>query len=127
MLGIAPHFLVNRHGPCPVCGGKDRFRFDDKDGDGWHHCNQCGAGPGIILVRKLNGWDHATACREIDAIIGTEAPKPPSIRSGWDMEADKRRQAIERVLNEAHDPAIVAGYLRSRGISVRSEVLLGHR
>lgn len=23
-----------KHGPCPVCGGKDRFRFDDKNGRG---------------------------------------------------------------------------------------------
>lgn len=26
-----PH--LNKHGPCPVCGGKDRFRFDDKKGE----------------------------------------------------------------------------------------------
>lgn len=24
--------LKNKHGSCPVCGGKDRFRFDDKNG-----------------------------------------------------------------------------------------------
>ncbi|EJO0550628.1 primase-helicase zinc-binding domain-containing protein, partial [Salmonella enterica subsp. enterica serovar Bareilly] len=23
-----------RHGPCPKCGGKDRFRLDDLDGRG---------------------------------------------------------------------------------------------
>ncbi|EGO0679184.1 hypothetical protein ITK59_004563, partial [Salmonella enterica] len=35
-----------QHGPCPVCGGKDRFRFDDKNGRGTWFCNQCGHGDG---------------------------------------------------------------------------------
>lgn len=39
-----------RHGPCPVCGGKDRFRFDDKAGRGTWFCNQCGHGDGLDLV-----------------------------------------------------------------------------
>ena len=73
-LGIATSFLVNRHGPCPLCGGKDRFRWDDRDGTGSYYCNQCGPGPGMLLVRKLHGWDHATACRAIDEIIGRDPP-----------------------------------------------------
>ncbi|MGG8913157.1 primase-helicase zinc-binding domain-containing protein, partial [Escherichia coli] len=31
-LGI--QVLKNRHQPCPVCGGSDRFRFDDREGRG---------------------------------------------------------------------------------------------
>ncbi len=31
----------NKHGSCPVCGGKDRFRFDDKQGRGTWFCSQC--------------------------------------------------------------------------------------
>jgi len=69
-LGIDTRFLRNQHGPCPICGGKDRFRFDDRDGSGSYYCNQCGPGVGIILVRKRHGWDHKTACDEIDNIIG---------------------------------------------------------
>ncbi len=26
--------MDGKHGPCPFCGGKDRFRFSDKDGYG---------------------------------------------------------------------------------------------
>ena len=33
-LGVPAKALTNRHGPCPICGGKDRFRFDDKGGRG---------------------------------------------------------------------------------------------
>jgi putative DNA primase/helicase len=41
-LGIETRFLQNKHGPSPLCGGKDRFRFDDRDGTGSYYCNQCG-------------------------------------------------------------------------------------
>ena len=43
----------NRHQACPVCGGSDRFRFDDKEGRGTWFCNQCGAGDGLKLVESV--------------------------------------------------------------------------
>jgi putative DNA primase/helicase len=122
--GIAPHFLVNKHGSCPLCGGKDRFRFDDIEGSGSYYCNQCGAGNGILMVRKLKGWDFATAARAVDEIIGVDA-KPLPVQTRPD--AEKRRSAIELVINDARSPEIVARYLASRGIGVSSPVLLGHR
>ncbi len=39
-----------KHSACPVCGGKDRFRMDDKGGDGTFYCNSCGAGDGLKLL-----------------------------------------------------------------------------
>ena len=30
-LGVSPSALTGKHGPCPLCGGRDRFRFDDKE------------------------------------------------------------------------------------------------
>jgi putative DNA primase/helicase len=50
--GIDAKFLHNHHGPCPICGGTDRFRFDDKDGSGSHYCSKCGAGDGLSLLMK---------------------------------------------------------------------------
>jgi hypothetical protein len=47
-LGVPAKFLRNWHGPCPMCGGKDRFRFDDKDGKGTFFCNGCGAQPRLV-------------------------------------------------------------------------------
>ena len=29
-LGIDQRYLKNKHQPCPACGGKDRFRYDDR-------------------------------------------------------------------------------------------------
>jgi putative DNA primase/helicase len=123
-LGIDATYLKNRHGPCPLCGGKDRFRFDDKDGSGSYFCNQCGPGNGIILIRKLKGIDFTAACREIDTIIGIDARRVPVAKKS---DGDKRRSDIELVINDALSPEIVASYLRFRGIGVSSPVLLGHR
>lgn len=123
-LGIADRFLVNRHGPCPLCGGKDRFRFDDRDGSGSYFCGQCGPGPGMLLLRKLHGWDHKAACAAVDEIIGSAAPMPAAPVK--DHTAG-RLTKIERVLAEADDPTVVHRYLHGRGLSVVPGVLRGHR
>jgi putative DNA primase/helicase len=127
-LGIAPRFLINRHGPCPLCKdggrGKDRFRFDDKNGDGTYYCNQCGPGTGIIMVRKLLGLSHAEACKRVDEIIGTEyRPASPQPKQ---RPEESRRRAIEKLLAEATDNGVVTNYLTRRGLSVSSPVLKGH-
>lgn len=47
-----------KHGPCPSCGGENRYRFDDNieyKGDGGAYCNQCGAGSGLTWLMKLSG------------------------------------------------------------------------
>ena len=122
-LGIDRQFLQNKHGPCPLCGGKDRYRFDDKDGSGSYYCHQCGAGVGVILLRKLHGWDFKTACDEIDGIIGTDAAPvaPPPLQK-----PDQRRaEAIRRAIAQAVSPAVVDACLSRRGISARSPALLG--
>lgn len=31
-FGLDERALSGKHGPCPMCGGQDRFRFDDLDG-----------------------------------------------------------------------------------------------
>jgi putative DNA primase/helicase len=122
-LGVDTQFLTNKHGPCPNCGGKDRFRFDDKNGDGTYYCNQCGPGCGILLIRKLHGWDHKRACAEVDKIIGNGGPKLRPAAAPDD--AAKRAAAIERLWQEAHYPDVVDAYLKRRGLSVTSEVLRG--
>lgn len=74
-LGVPVEFLNGKHQPCVFCGGKDRARFDDKEGAGSWICSQCGAGDGIALVMKLNGWDFKTAAEKIEDLIGTVEPR----------------------------------------------------
>jgi putative DNA primase/helicase len=127
-FGIGIEFLTGKHGPCPLCGGKDRYRFDDKTGDGNYYCNQCGAGVGIILMRKKHGWDFKTACDEIDRILGDMSDDPthgePKRPNG---DAAKRLAMIERTLADANDKSVVERYLTRRGVAVSSAVLRGHR
>ncbi len=76
-LGVETKFLENKHGPCPLCGGRDRYRWDNKDGNGTYICSQCGAGNGLQLLMNLNGWDFAAAAREVDSVVGRVHPDPP--------------------------------------------------
>lgn len=69
-FGIDEAFLKNEHGPCPICKGKDRFRFDDHDGDGTYYCSQCDPGTGMRLLMEFKHWPFDKAAREIDAVIG---------------------------------------------------------
>lgn len=124
-LGVPSAFLTGRHGPCLFCGGKDRFRFTDRDRDGWYICGQCGAGTGILLLRKLHGWDHGTACREVDAIIGTDAPAVVEEQKRDD--GAKRLRSIERTLKAATNPDVATTYLRRRGLAISSPILRGNR
>src|ERR1700720_2056926 len=125
-FGIDTSYLKNRHGPCPLCGGKDRFRFDDKDGSGSYICNQCGAGVGLILVRKLHDWDFKRACDEVDRIIGIEPTIGASPRVPQKPNEKRATEAIRRALAQAVDSQVVETYLTRRGISARSFALRGH-
>lgn len=75
-LGVPGSALTGNHGPCPMCGGRDRFRFDDADGSGSWICSQgCGAGYGVHLVMKVNGWGFADAAKRIEALIDRVEPE----------------------------------------------------
>lgn len=85
-LGVDKQHLTGRHGPCPLCAGKDRFRFDDKGLGRWI-CSQCGAGDGVSLLQKIHGWDFKEAAREIERVAGTARAIP--IRQGPSIDAVK--------------------------------------
>lgn len=85
-FGIDESYLRNKHGPCPICKGKDRFRFDDKDGRGTYFCSHCGPGDGVKLFLACTGYDFKVGMSKIDQIVGNiqaGQPKPkvdPSVR-----------------------------------------------
>lgn len=109
-LGIPMEVLNGKNQPCPMCGGKDRFRFTDVKGNGNYYCNQCGAGWGVTLLMGVHGWDFKHAADEVDKIIGNfERPPPPrEQRSLPPMKFD--HVSISR-----DDP--VARYLAARGVT----------
>lgn len=65
LFGINASFLRKKHGECPACGGRDRFRFDDKNGSGSYFCNGCGAGDGFSLAMKVNNDDFYATLKAI--------------------------------------------------------------
>lgn len=127
-LGVSVKFLTNRHGPCPLCGGKDRYRFDDK-GEGLYFCNQCGAGNGWTMLRKMHGWTGVEVAEKIEEIIGSETPTKRYVQEPQSGD-DRRKQAMQSLLAEAGDASVVEAYLDKRGLSAGSagvlSVLQGH-
>ncbi len=87
-LGVGDQFLTGKHAPCPVCGGRDRFRFDNRDGSGSFICSQCGGGTGFKLLELVKGWDFRTAAAEVDRIIGRVEVEP--VKPGLDPERRKK-------------------------------------
>lgn len=116
-LGIPSSSLRDKHGPCPMCGGDDRFRFDNKEGKGTYFCNQCGAGDGMKLACEFTRQSFVEVASRIDAILGSvkgdALPRPQ-------MTEDDRRQALRAAWVESRPVTpgdLVDAYLRARGIS----------
>ncbi|MEF2553237.1 DNA primase [Aurantimonas sp. A2-1-M11] len=77
---------TERTGPCPVCGGTDRFGINLAKQV--FLCRQSGAAGGVInLVRYLDGVDFKTAC---EILVGRDWPAPAD-----DGEREERRAARE--------------------------------
>lgn len=116
-LGMPEQHLTGNHAPCPLCGGGDRFRFDNKHGNGSYICNQCGAGTGMQLLQKVKGWDFATAAGEVDKILGNvkaDAVKPA-------MDDEKRRKLLNdlwRAGKPIQADCMAGFYLASRGVGL---------
>ncbi|MCA9367679.1 toprim domain-containing protein [Candidatus Kaiserbacteria bacterium] len=72
---VFPSLRLNhkKHQPCPVCGGKDRFRlFPDWEETGGAICNQCGAGNGITWIMRFSNEGFAEACKLVERILGID-------------------------------------------------------
>ncbi len=106
-----------KHHPCPKCGGTDRFRFSDMNGDGSVICNQCGRdiGDGIAGLMWLNGEDLKTTLRYLaehlqigkSAATNGNITKPIGIRR-----ASQRRQSLRRIRQKSHQPIRTASNQR---------------
>ncbi len=135
--GIDPKYLRNKHGACPVCGGKDRFRFTDKDGRGCYVCNKCkpDGGDGFHLLAAYRACSFIEAARFVSEYLGgvavvATAPSPEELaRRKAKEDADQKRVWLENraanltVWRQAHP--VMAGspvglYLRNRGLNLAS-------
>lgn len=136
-LAIEHSYLRNKHGSCPVCGGKDRFRFDDKEGRGTFYCNKCGSGTGIKLLQNFHNWNFLEAINIVAKILGisceqdyiskpvgisdylkktTNSPQPEQQK-----DTNTRCESLNKIWNQAkpikfRDPVDL--YLKARGITL---------
>lgn len=97
LFGVETSFLSGKHGPCPVCGGKDRFRFDDRNGEGSWYCNGCEphAGSGVDLVMNMTGMTFVEAAAAIREKLGEAPVAPPEPQDQQLTERDARTLSSE--------------------------------
>jgi putative DNA primase/helicase len=84
LAGLTPDQLTDTHQPCPLCGGEDRYRFDDLNGTGSWYCNQCGGkdqsgggGNGMDMLMRRTGLTYPEACKRIEQHLNIK-PEPPT-------------------------------------------------
>jgi len=67
-----------KHGPCPLCGGKDRARcHDDFDETGGVICNQCkGGADGIATIMWANDWTFKETLNALGGGSVASSPMP---------------------------------------------------
>ncbi len=122
------------HGPCPVCGGKDRFRFDDKEGRGTWFCNQCDpqSGGGLLLLSRFLGKPTIEVANEL---LGNtpERSRAPVYRSF--VSDDQIRKANHELARKGAEALLASSelsthpYMSDRGLDgqwlVNGEPIMG--
>ena len=81
-------FAGGKHEPCPHCGGKDRFRFDDcniSKGDGGWICSQGGngtvGGDGLSFLIDHVGMSVKDAVKAVADVLNLELPQNEMVAS----------------------------------------------
>ena len=118
-LGVERKVLGRRNQPCPGCGGKDRFQFTDKYGDGNYICRGCGPGDGFALLELCLSWKFIEALKAVESLVGRsiEGSKPATCGPS----PERMRKLAKSIWQQAKP--IEAGdavetYLSRRGIAL---------
>ena len=99
-LGVNASLLENKHGPCPGCGGNDRFRWDDRNGDGTWLCSQGGggtiSGDGIALLMHTTGKEWKDCLHMVGELLlgenGQHQSRGPGLNEGVVTRAPKQKE-----------------------------------
>jgi len=90
--GVDQSHFTGHHGPCPKCGGKDRWRYTSNE-VGSAICNQCGKfGDGIAVVEWLTNKNTFHAVESIAKVIGVPSEKPKRSPSRAKSTAKKKKK-----------------------------------
>ena len=126
-LGVSAEALTNKHKPCPACGGKDRFRYDDKQGRGTFVCGQLDglSGDGFALVQHIYGCDFKEAARLVAGVLGMvegeplpERKTPPQQQTPPQKDRIEALQALWAIAEQNRGHDCIKTYLQGRGLDV---------
>lgn len=113
-----------RHGPCPKCEGKDRFRLDDLEGRGTWICSHCGHGDGLDLVKLVTGKGVKQAAQEVAQVLDVRDVQDMPVRPAREK-APKRDMAaaVGALVNASHSGE--SAYLAAKGFAGYPACLTG--
>ena len=120
-LGIPAAYLTGKHGPCPFCQGKDRFRFSDAKGTGTWYCTQCGdtarhgyGGTGWDLVMRVHKCEFIEAKKLVAPFVDTAPIIMP--RSADITQTQSRYMGLWNSGDQLTGDDLASRYLAKRGI-----------
>jgi putative DNA primase/helicase len=116
-------------GPCPICGGTDRFGINVRKAI-WN-CRQCGVGGDVIrFVQHLDGCDFAAAIATLAGDTARVIPQAKGVPTRRDDRHDEQRVSSaswlwsqSKTITEGTPPWL---YLRKRGFTALIPATLGY-
>lgn len=128
-FGLDDKILSGKHCPCPLCGGKDRFRYTDFMGTGGVICNQCmppeEGVDGIEFLKRYTSQSFKQVAKEIRDVLGETQARPAQ---GQDVAKNKAK--LNKIWGEAKPLSkgcLTHRYLYNRGIRTDFASLTGIR
>lgn len=131
MKKVASTYGGEWHGPCPSCGGNDRFHVwpEENQGQGGYWCRSCDkAGDAIQFLRDFENKTFQEACAFLNISIDEKDYKPPALKTKpeftpvehqspaqlWQEKAEKLIAWAQQCLKENKQ---VMEWLAARGIN----------
>jgi len=113
-----------RHGPCPKCEGKDRFRMDDLEGRGTWICSHCGHGDGLDLVKLVTGKGVRQAAQAVAEVLDVRDVQALPVKPAREK-APKRDMAatVSALVKASHSGE--SAYLAGKGFASYPACLTG--
>lgn len=115
--GIEESFLRNKHGPCPACGGSDRYRFDNRTGRGDWICGVngagCGSGDGFRLLMGVFNINFSQARAIVMDKAGLkerpddDSPAPAVTRVAAPVPEPRIAEPTQRVRDLLHQSCLI--------------------
>ena len=127
--GLGINVGTGKHMPCPVCGGKDRFRFDNLEERGTWICNVCGAGDGLELVKNSYDCSKMEAASKVSGYLMltnlTSHETKDTKRKDYKQEIGSVCKKVEYLLSQA--TLGQSDYLTNKGLSFNLPLINGDK